>query len=415
MNKYKATCILIIVTIGYLVSLPFHKTFWGGLISSGFCASMIGGFADWYGITALFRKPLGIKYKTEIVPKNREKIFDGLSDMVSEQLLTKEYIKILLKDYDISKLIIKFSAEKKVEKNLKLFLNLIIEEGLNGIDENEIESLSINVVKNNIERIDINKLLFSAVDISIKNGYDDKLINFFLEEIYIYMESESFKALLITLIDETKVSYEKGMARRAIVNGLVLETIMNLSSEKLADLVKEKIIVYMKQLENPQNEERIKLKGFIALKIDELKDNNDIKEKIEAFKVKQIEALNIHNYITSTFISLKEKGFKEEGISKKLIVEAENQIEALKDEFNENEIMQHKVDLYLKDSLYKLVDNFHHNIGKLVRENLSKYSNEMLVDLIEDKAGNDLQLIRINGSVVGGLVGIAFFLITYAI
>ena len=49
MNHYKATVILIIVTIGFLISYPFHRTFIGGLISSGFCASMIGGFADWYG------------------------------------------------------------------------------------------------------------------------------------------------------------------------------------------------------------------------------------------------------------------------------------------------------------------------------------------------------------------------------
>ena len=79
--------------------------------------------------------------------------------------------------------------------------------------------------------------------------------------------------------------------------------------------------------------------------------------------------------------------------------------------FRYNIDVQKKVDIYLKTLLNKFIDNFHNSIGEVIKENLNKYSNDMLIELIESKAGNDLQLIRINGSVVGGLVGILFFLL----
>ena len=84
MNSYKATILLVIVAIGFFLTYPFNNTFAGGLLSSVFGAAMIGGLADWFGVSALFRKPLGIPFKTEIIPRNREKIFNALSDMVGE-------------------------------------------------------------------------------------------------------------------------------------------------------------------------------------------------------------------------------------------------------------------------------------------------------------------------------------------
>ncbi|MDP4091174.1 MAG: DUF445 family protein, partial [Bacillota bacterium] len=80
--------------------------------------------------------------------------------------------------------------------------------------------------------------------------------------------------------------------------------------------------------------------------------------------------------------------------------------------FERNHEWQKKADEQLKQLLYRIIDRVHENIELMVRENLNRYTDSMLVDLIESKAGNDLQLIRINGSVVGGLVGILIFVIT---
>lgn len=411
MNRYKATLILAIVTIGYLLSCPFNKTFIGGLISSGFGAAMIGGFADWYGITALFRKPLGVPFKTQLIAKNREKIFDGLSNMVSEELLTKEYLKELLNEYDVSKLIIKFVSNSGENNDTKKLINLISEESLAKLDSNEIGKVSSDLIMRNMTQFNLWRVINSAIDISITSGYDDKVINFVIDELVVFSKTDNFKGIMIRLVDDTKRSYEHGMARRAAMNAIVLEMIMRLSSDKIATIVLNKIVDYLNGLKDLDNSDRLKLKQWLYIKLNELKESEGIKERIEVWKMEQIKSAKLQKYVANLIENLKNNNLNEESISGKVI----NEINKLTEKFNESTYMQSKVDIYLKKALNKFIDKAHENLGKIVRENLDKYSDDMLIDLVESKAGDDLQLIRINGSLVGGLVGILIFILTYMI
>lgn len=415
MNRYKATIILIIATIGFLISYPFHKTFIGGLISSGFCASMIGGFADWYGITALFRKPLGVSFKTEIIPKNREKIFDGLSNMVSEELLTKEYLKKLLNEYDTSKLILKYASNNKEYENIKKIASSIIKESFDKVHNDEASKVAANLIAQNLTQLNLWKILISAIEISIKNGYDEKITNFIIDEIISYIRTDDFHHILTEVVEKTKNSYEKGMTKRIILNVVVLDMLLKLSPENIAKVIQEKTVDYFYNFKDINNNDRLKLKEWIDIKFIELKQNNNVKNKIEDWKVKQINNLRIEEYIKEFFQSLKDKGMEEEGIIKKFIYETELKIDAVRNKFNNNIDFQKNADIYVKKAVSQLIDSAHESIGRIVRENLQKYSNDMLIELIESKSGNDLQLIRINGSVVGGLVGIIVFILTYRI
>lgn len=412
MNRYKATVILIFVTIGYLISCPFHKNFIGGLISSGFCAAMIGGFADWYGITALFRKPLGVPYRTEIIPKNREKIFDGLSNMVSEELLSKEYLKSLLEDYDSSKIALKIFSDNGLD-SVKKIINEILKEILDNINEDELVDVSSKLVNNNLEQINLWRIVISAVDVSIKSGYDDKITDFIIDELRVYLKTDGFKVVLTKLVDKTKMSYEKDMARRVIVNAVVLDMILKLSSEEIAKIVQRKILEYFDAFKKEDNEERIKFKQWIYIKIDKLKTNEEMKEKIENYKMQLLSSLNLEPYGNQILNNFKDNGFDKKTIINKTENEIEAYIKKFISQLENNTETAEKFDSLIKGVLNKLIDNAHESIGRLVRDNLNKYSDNMLVDLIESKAGDDLQLIRINGSVVGGLVGILFFLLTY--
>jgi uncharacterized membrane-anchored protein YjiN (DUF445 family) len=83
------------------------------------------------------------------------------------------------------------------------------------------------------------------------------------------------------------------------------------------------------------------------------------------------------------------------------------------DKFKNSPKQQAAVDRYVKTALTRLLDENHAVIGQLVRQKLDSIPTETLVEMLEDRAGNDLQIIRINGSVVGGLAGAAIYLITF--
>ncbi len=105
------------------------------------------------------------------------------------------------------------------------------------------------------------------------------------------------------------------------------------------------------------------------------------------------------------------KTLKDEALYNNIFLIIRNWVNNLDEDFD----TQRKVDIFLQDIMNKLIDTEHENIGKIVKENLNKYTDIMLIKLIESNVGNDLQLIRINGSLVGGIVGIIMFIIKYSI
>src|SRR5690242_532014 len=96
--KYIATVSLGVMGAGFLATLPASSTLWGGLLQGGFEAGVVGGLADWFAVSALFRHPLGMPIPhTALLPNNREKMTKALVSMVENELLSKETIRARLR------------------------------------------------------------------------------------------------------------------------------------------------------------------------------------------------------------------------------------------------------------------------------------------------------------------------------
>ena len=396
MNRHKATLILILASSIYILSYPFHKTFLGGIVYSGSCASMIGGFADWWGINKLLKKT---------IPKNKKKIFDGLSNMVSEELLTKETLKQLLSKYDISKLVIELVKNNIEFENIKTELRLMIEDNINKINYSEIEKIISDLIINNLKTYDLHKLIVSVIDISLGTEYEDKVYNFILNELILFSQTTDFKNLLFKFIVESRSSYEGGSIRKKIIDGF------KGSNNDLAIDIQNKIEKFLNSMKSNDNENRLTLKKWAYNKLDEFKNNIDLKLKIKKWKFELLKNSKVEEYINMIFENTVNKTLKDEALYNNIFLIIRNWVNNLDEDFD----TQRKVDIFLQDIMNKLIDTEHENIGKIVKENLNKYTDIMLIKLIESNVGNDLQLIRINGSLVGGIVGIIMFIIKYSI
>lgn len=413
MNKYKATIILIIVSIGFFVTYPFNNTFIGGLLSSGFCAAMIGGAADWFGVSALFRKPLGIPFKTEIIPRNREKIFNALSDMVGDELLTKDNINEMINKNSISKLLIKYLSKNEEKQQLKEVAVKIVQDIIWKINPEEAGKLIEGLVKDNILNIKISTIIATATEVSIKKGYDIKLINFIVDELIKLSKTEQVSQLIVTLVEETLEAYENGMKRRVFANKVIFDMLLQLSPYDIALIVQNKLVDSLHDLKDPTHPTREKFNQWVDAKIIELKSDSKLQQKIENWKLAQLNNMEIHNQISEFIKTIRERVSENSSELTNLNKKTEEEISKVIDEFQVNLQWQNKVDYKVKNLLSQFVDNNHNKISVMVKENLNKFTNDMLVKLIETKVGNDLQMIRINGSVVGGFVGMVIFILTF--
>ncbi|AGA70648.1 putative membrane protein [Desulfitobacterium dichloroeliminans LMG P-21439] len=401
----KANIALGLSALGLAIVYPFQGSFGGGLLTSGCTAALVGGLADWFAVKALFRRPLGVRpgkvFRTEIIPRNRERIFQALTDMVEKELLSQEALQKKLETYDFATPAIKTwdaLGRERVGPILDQFL-LQLQVPL---------SLSLEDLKKE------NEALFRQESLSEKL---DPLVGHALLQLW---ENEEGKKLITagatTLglwIQETEVHLwlthwlEHAIERYISENPSRRFLVMFLPEPSdLALKLQNQISDYLRE-ETTQAE--------IGQWLKQQAQNQAY--RLTAGEEPDPPSQKTTYWATTTVMKLLQELAK--GYLEKLDVMAttskrgEQLLEGLESgiaSLKESPEKQGDFNAYVQAKIIPLINSKHQKIGQLVHEGLEKYSNEMLVELIESKAGEDLQMIRINGSVVGGLAGMLIYL-----
>lgn len=412
-NRYIATVILIIVTIGFLIVLPFSGSFTGGLLTALFSASMIGGFADWFGVTALTRRPLGIPFKTEIVQHSREKLFNSLVSMVEDELLTKDAILEKFENFSFSASIIRYLDDSDGREEIKKLANKIVADMLSGIDMEETGEYLRKLLKDNTENIKLAPLVSEAVEWLSANLTDERLIKRTVEEFKEFMLFPQFGKLVNNFVSDVYAGISRNAEKETAGKkmffrlAMALAEVSQISPMKLSTRLLTEGLEYLNTLKEPGSEQRKGLEAWLVRTSDDLLHNDELHDRIESkgrslFERKGSGAA-IADYV---YPLLRDGGQVDGGVNF-----VDGLIDRLVEDFKKDKQKQADLDRYIKTALTRLIEDNHDIIGQLVREKLNSFTDEMLVDLVESKAGNDLQIIRINGSLMGGLAGVALYLV----
>ena len=407
-NKHKATFILGIVSVVFFISYPFRHTFMGGLLAGGFGAAMIGGLADWFAVTALFRRPLGIPYRTAIVPRNRQKIFQALVHMVENQLLMKENIKARLNEYDIAGTLVKVMIEHDGKNVVKRMLYSFIREILMQVKPKELGKIIEDVVKDTAGKIPITLYVIGAMDWLIKNNYDHKIMVFVLKQGNILAEHRKTQEIFAQIFIAARERYEHGMTRRKVFNQL-----LQLSPEQVGRMGQQALLTSLHEMQDDQHPVRQKIKTYLQKWLLEKKTDKNFHEKIERWIYIFLEEAQIGQYSEKYIGEFCAEALANNRQTVKWLDVLMSTFDKRMVNLAENAEERGKFDAGAKKMLGDSLDNYHDQIGNIVMENLNQFTDKMLVEFIENKVGNDLQMVRINGSVVGGLVGMALYLLTF--
>lgn len=403
-NRYKATLTLAGAAAGFLVTYPWQTTFWGGLLNSGFGAAMVGGLADWYAVTALFRAPLAIPYRTAIIPKNRERIFSAIVLMVEEEIITAANIKETLQHVGIAKLALGYANRAETRQQLYALAAELGKAGTQAAASGRLAEALKLLLEEHQEKVKLAPLAGQALEWSMAKGYTDKLLDLVLTEIKRLADQPYLTELLAVTYSRALAAYAARQNQRKLA-GWLLENLLKLDPMTVAGLMQDKILQLLEDLQQESHPLRLRMLGWLADCAQELQADTVLAAKAEAvlrpWLVKLVEQLSALPAAQPELV----------GSSVKWVVK---QIVRLAEELADNAERQAGFDEYLVDALARWVGENHGQIGQLVQSYLDSFSNDQLVAYIEDKVMDDLQMIRINGSVVGGLAGMALFLVSYA-
>lgn len=411
-NRYKATLTLGASALLFLLSLPFAATLVGGFVFSGCSAALVGGMADWFAVTALFRRPLGISFRTAIIPRNRDRIFSDIVDMVENRLLTKEHVKEQIAQHNMSAIVIDYLEQAGGRPNLHAIIQKLTEDLLDKVKPTESALAVEMLVKRYVQSVSATSLVTGMIHWSIDQGYDKKIFAFLLDEMIRLCQRPSFADIVQEIIEKAKEAYTAGHNRRKLAIWLLDSS--GLSTKAMCDVVCHELIGYLHAMEQPESSLGIDSQIWLENLVGNLEANPLLIAQAEHVKQVLLKHLQIRKLVSAVIrhgIESVQAPSGESPWQQRLDI----QLDLILDEFNTNLSQQQKADSLIKKALLTMIDRYHHQVGALVRENLNAYTNNNLVQLIESKVGDDLQMIRINGSVVGGLVGLMLHLLNLLI
>lgn len=396
---------LLAMGTGFVAMLPFQEHAAARLLAGGFEAGLVGGLADWFAVTALFRHPLGIPIPhTALIPQNRDKMTDALVTMVQNNLLNKESIVEKLKEFQAAERILDYAEailrSDVFRSGLKRAALAGLAKPADGLWAKAVPGLAgyarsrdwVGLMMDLAgEQENVTRLGGRILDYAVDKGTD----------------------LVIT--EDTRRKLGR-MAIQAItslrMNGLMqfaVNAALNYFDEdQIGGAIQQTLVIKLRELGTEGHPSRTAVLDYIAKEWDKLKASESFRSEWNA-KLGELagnwvegeQPLRLLRSLQDSLIVRIRDGQALEEHVLPLLEQAASRL-------RQDEALMASFNTLLQDTTVRALEANHSRIGGLVRENIDKMSNDDLIELVEEKAGKDLQWIRVNGALCGFILGLVF-------
>lgn len=401
LRNYKmfATGLFALMAVIFVVMTILEKknpAHWIGYIRAFSEAAMVGALADWFAVTALFHYPLGIRIPhTNLIENSKERIGDNLGNFVVENFLSPQNIRPYIQKLKISSFVGDWLSKERNQENLMKELSNIVLDILNKLDDTEVVNFIGKKAKEMTDDVKINEIIGNGLDYVLdKNDHQRFITN------------------LSKQIKEYVLNNQKMVKERVKSESFFL--IPKFVDDGIAEKITKGLSNYFEEVELDENHS---LRAEITQKLYEFSKEIQTEEKwVEEFRTIKNDFLKeekIQQYSTDIWNSIK----------KSLSKELEEEQSALKNylrknltELSENlktdEKFQNKIDNWVRVTAYKYILKNTHQFGALISSTVGNWEGKELSEKLELEVGKDLQFIRINGTIVGGFVGLIIYTVT---
>jgi uncharacterized membrane-anchored protein YjiN (DUF445 family) len=357
-------------------------------------AAMVGGIADWFAVVALFRHPLGIPiWHTAIIPVKKNEIGENLGNFVSEEFLNREKLEIKLDEFNFAtKASDWLSQEENANKIANAIALNIIPGILKTIKDEDIKRFIQVQFREKLEAINFGDWVALALEPLQKGNVKDELLTNILE--VMSTELSNNKELIRKKVKQSTPFLSFGLADKSISEG-----IFNGLQE------------FLDEAKNPQSEIRFKIDEYIHDFLDKVKNSEDMRIKINNMIVGFAGKKEVQDYINGIWdeIKLSITNDLEKGDDSSIKNNISNLIQRFGNGLKEDQIMVDKINNFIKNDLLSVLLNNKKVIGDLISSTVKSWDGKEVSEKLELEIGKDLQYIRINGTLVGGFIGLIIY------
>ena len=401
LRNYKmfATGLFVLMAVIFVVMTILEKknpAHWIGYIRAFSEAAMVGALADWFAVTALFHYPLGIKIPhTNLIENSKERIGDNLGNFVVENFLSPQNIRPYIQKIKISSFVGDWLSKERNQDNLMKELSNIILDILKKLDDAEVVNFIGKKAKEMSADLKINEIIGNGLDYILDKNDHQRFITNLSKQIKEYVLNNQ------NLVKERVKSESFFLVPKFV-------------DDNIADKITKGLSKYFEEVELNENHS---LRHEITQKLydfsSEIKTEEKWIEEFRSIKNDFLKEEKIQQYSTDIWNSIKNSLSKElEEEESALKNYLRKNLAELSENLKTDEIFQNKIDHWIRVTAYKYILKNTHQFGALISSTVGNWEGKELSEKLELEVGKDLQFIRVNGTIVGGLVGLIIYTIT---
>jgi uncharacterized membrane-anchored protein YjiN (DUF445 family) len=399
--KWLATAVLAATFVLFLVSkalLPLHPVF--GFIAAFAEAATIGGLADWYAVVALFKRPLGLPIPhTAIIQSNHKRIAEKLGEFIEKNFLEAGPVEAKLRQIDFAIFISDWLRDPKRSADLARFVLRLLPEALSATETSGLVKFIVRRVTARLLSIDLAPLIAGSARAFVQEGRHEGVLEDILRIMHqMLTQKETMTIIRDKVRAEMPTLLKLYRADKFVVNRIIA------SATKFFEEVRN----------DPKHPFRGEFERMLMSFVERLGSDRAFADRINGLKRDllarpELEALarniwaNARSFVersasgeTQLLQQLLAKMFKESGEA--LAADAE-----LRAEINQG----------LVAILRTVVAEQKSGVSIFIADQMKAWDMQQLISLIEINVGKDLQYIRFNGSLIGGLAGLTLYTLEY--
>lgn len=392
--RWTATALLIGMAGLFLVArwMRDGHPVWGFVLAFAE-AAMVGGLADWFAVTALFRRPLGLPIPhTAIIPENKDRIADTMAVFLQDNFLTPQVVARRLQGMNLAASAGTFLADPRTgESRLRDGAANLVGDILESLDQEKLGGIAKGALRSQLERLDLSPLLGQLIAAAIA----DKRHMAVLESLVRWTGAtlEANEDLLRAMIHEKA---------NALLRWTKLdETLANAILDGLYKLLAEMLVV-------PGHPLRLKVEEGLEKLAHDLVHDPEMRARVERMKLEVLANPAFAQWLDGLWergrAGLLRAVREPSGLLRGQLGDSLGDLGAA---LQKDLRLQLLVNRFARRTLVGVATRYGSQIVRLVSETVRRWDARTVTDRIEGAVGRDLQFIRINGTVVGGLVGVA--------
>jgi uncharacterized membrane-anchored protein YjiN (DUF445 family) len=404
--KRKAMAFLFAATAIFIVTLFLPHSFAIGWLRAAAEAAMVGGMADWFAVAALFQRiPVpGLAGHTNIIIRKRDDIADGLAVFVKEKFLDKDSIVALIDKHNPAQAVTAWLDSAANTRLLGDAVARFVRGTLDLLDEKSIQAFAKHAIDAMIDKIDLTESAAAILESLTRDNRHQTLLRDSIGHLVELLKKPATRELIATRI----VSWLKAEHPKK-EKVLPTEWIGNQG----ADIISEGLLRVLEEVEKDDSHQlRQKFDEMTQRLIQRLKEDASFRAKADDIKRYMKEHPAFNTYIGQLWTEWRERLkadlAREDSAIYRRVVAAGQWIGA---ELARNESLRQSLNQHLRDAAGSMAPDFAAFITRHISSTVRGWDAKEMSRQIELSVGKDLQYIRMNGTVVGGLIGAGLYLL----